>query len=379
MQLLAIHGANVEAVDIQSGVTASALARTFNHPALVTFLNAIKGWTPFCIAISCRVPVAGLKTMLQNGTVDPAGAGTRSTLLNTANRPDELWPGQPKPVPALTTLARAAMANWSPSTHWLHHTKFPKRLARCCWCRPGSTRWAAAGARCDGRSWFSPPSCARVAASSALAMTVPRPTHRRYHGGPAARRAIPPLPPGVGVAWCSDGPLLDRETVWRTCGRPRCRIPCDRGRLNRHHPSHLVSSHMPVVPAAAHLLIVGGHLYGRRPRPECVPRAFSPDTHSVDHEPVMGRAPRTENLWVATGFNSQGIQTGPGVGLAMVRGTISSPKKRKKKMADWIIHVDLAAHHNKRGPRAVQLNKHAHRTDVNGVHVFPVYFSKHVQ
>ena len=50
-----------------------------------------------------------------------------------------------------------------------------------------------------------------------------------------------------------------------------------------------------------------------------------PDTHSVDHEPVMGRAPRTDNLWVATGFNSQGIQTGPGVGLAM---------------AEWIVHGD---------------------------------------
>ena len=50
-----------------------------------------------------------------------------------------------------------------------------------------------------------------------------------------------------------------------------------------------------------------------------------PDTHSVDHEPVMGRAPRTDNLWIATGFNSQGIQTGPGVGLAM---------------AEWIVHGD---------------------------------------
>ena len=38
-----------------------------------------------------------------------------------------------------------------------------------------------------------------------------------------------------------------------------------------------------------------------------------PDVHSVDHEPLLGHAPRTHNLWLATGFNSLGIQTGPGV------------------------------------------------------------------
>lgn len=42
-----------------------------------------------------------------------------------------------------------------------------------------------------------------------------------------------------------------------------------------------------------------------------------PDTHSCDHDPIMGRAESTTNLYVATGFNSQGIQTGPGVGVAM--------------------------------------------------------------
>ena len=39
-----------------------------------------------------------------------------------------------------------------------------------------------------------------------------------------------------------------------------------------------------------------------------------PDTHSVDHEPIMGRCLFTENVYVATGFNSQGIQLGPGIG-----------------------------------------------------------------
>jgi len=50
-----------------------------------------------------------------------------------------------------------------------------------------------------------------------------------------------------------------------------------------------------------------------------------PDTHSVDHEPILGRAAFTHNLYVATGFNSQGIQTGPGVGQAM---------------ASWVLHGD---------------------------------------
>ena len=50
-----------------------------------------------------------------------------------------------------------------------------------------------------------------------------------------------------------------------------------------------------------------------------------PDTHSVDHEPIMGRCAFTENVYVATGFNSQGIQLGPGIGQAM---------------SDWILHDD---------------------------------------
>lgn len=41
-----------------------------------------------------------------------------------------------------------------------------------------------------------------------------------------------------------------------------------------------------------------------------------PDTHSVDHYPIMGPASAVPNLFVATGFNSQGIQTAGGVGLA---------------------------------------------------------------
>ena len=48
-----------------------------------------------------------------------------------------------------------------------------------------------------------------------------------------------------------------------------------------------------------------------------------PDNHSVDHEPLMGRCAFTENVYVATGFNSQGIQLAPGIGQAM---------------ADWILH-----------------------------------------
>ena len=42
-----------------------------------------------------------------------------------------------------------------------------------------------------------------------------------------------------------------------------------------------------------------------------------PDTHSVDHAPVLGRVPGADNAFVATGFNSQGIQCGPGAGVAL--------------------------------------------------------------
>ena len=44
--------------------------------------------------------------------------------LPTATSTDALWPGQPKPNPELTVLARDAMAKWSPATHWLHHERF---------------------------------------------------------------------------------------------------------------------------------------------------------------------------------------------------------------------------------------------------------------
>ena len=37
----------------------------------------------------------------------------------------------------------------------------------------------------------------------------------------------------------------------------------------------------------------------------------------MDHSFVLGRLWDTENVFVATGFNSQGIQTAPGVGLAL--------------------------------------------------------------
>lgn len=42
-----------------------------------------------------------------------------------------------------------------------------------------------------------------------------------------------------------------------------------------------------------------------------------PDTHSVDHECILGRLWGFDNAFVASGFNSQGIQTAPGVGLVM--------------------------------------------------------------
>lgn len=54
-----------------------------------------------------------------------------------------------------------------------------------------------------------------------------------------------------------------------------------------------------------------------------------PDTHSTDHHPLIGRLPASDNAYVATGFNSQGIQCAPGVGVALAElvadgGTLSS-------------------------------------------------------
>lgn len=42
-----------------------------------------------------------------------------------------------------------------------------------------------------------------------------------------------------------------------------------------------------------------------------------PDTHSTDHMPLIGRIPGTENAYLSTGFNSLGIQLGPGAGVGL--------------------------------------------------------------
>eukprot|EP00931_Biecheleriopsis_adriatica_P060267 TRINITY_DN36178_c0_g1_i2.p1 TRINITY_DN36178_c0_g1~~TRINITY_DN36178_c0_g1_i2.p1 ORF type:complete len:890 (+),score=151.57 TRINITY_DN36178_c0_g1_i2:131-2800(+) len=47
-----------------------------------------------------------------------------------------------------------------------------------------------------------------------------------------------------------------------------------------------------------------------------------PDTHSSDHMPLVGRLPGTDNTYVAAGFNSQGIQLGPAVGVALAESIL---------------------------------------------------------
>lgn len=47
-----------------------------------------------------------------------------------------------------------------------------------------------------------------------------------------------------------------------------------------------------------------------------------PDTHSPDHYPLIGRMPGTDNCFVATGFNSQGIQCAPGTGVALAESIL---------------------------------------------------------
>eukprot|EP01079_Euglenida_sp_SAG-EU17-18_P012081 gene12081-2203_t len=79
----------------------------------------------------------------------------------------------------------------------------------------------------------------------------------------------------------------------------------------------------------ATLLLAVSERSGHSPNPnkhrDCmlVPHYAGPDTHSADHSPVMGRTPGVDNMFVATGFNSHGIQTGAGVGKAI---------------AEWILH-----------------------------------------
>ena len=133
VQLLATYGANMGAVEHKGEhigehireETARSEAERGNHPEIVAFLDVIESWHPIRIAIACRLH-ADLRLLLKTGSIDPVGWCPLSVLMGTATSPDELWPGQPKPCPATTCLARAAMAKWSPATHWLHHGGFRK-------------------------------------------------------------------------------------------------------------------------------------------------------------------------------------------------------------------------------------------------------------
>ena len=120
LQLLAIHGADIEAVSML-GHTARVFARSRNRSTILSFLDAIKNWTPFRIAIGCRLPTADLKRMLKNGTIDPSDCSLAELAAVGGTPANTLWPGSPGPCDAMTALVRAAMASWSPDRHSLHH------------------------------------------------------------------------------------------------------------------------------------------------------------------------------------------------------------------------------------------------------------------
>ena len=119
IQLLCAFGADPKEAT-RSGRTARSLAAKHNHHTLVTFLDAVAGWSAIRIAAGCRLH-AEIRTALKLGRIDPAD-GTVANLVITASSPaDGLWAGSLAVCPLTAVVVREAVRAWSPSRHLLFH------------------------------------------------------------------------------------------------------------------------------------------------------------------------------------------------------------------------------------------------------------------
>jgi hypothetical protein len=123
MQLLVTFGADMSAENVD-GKTPEQCATRRGQDEVALWLRAVATWHPIRIAVACRHHGAA-RLMLRNGTCsDPTTCSIAE--INKAATGTALWPGLPTPPVCTTTrmLARAAMACWSPTRHWLYHRVF---------------------------------------------------------------------------------------------------------------------------------------------------------------------------------------------------------------------------------------------------------------
>ena len=85
-------------------------------------MKAVEGWSSLQVAVGCRL-YADAAMALRNGVVEPPQeAEAQAALLRIASE----VPSWEAPLPvcqATLRLARAALAGWSPTRHWLHHAR----------------------------------------------------------------------------------------------------------------------------------------------------------------------------------------------------------------------------------------------------------------
>ena len=116
-QLLAACGANLAATDAE-GSTAHTYAAAQGHDAIAQWLDVVAHWTPFQIAIGCRLHAVATR-LLKMGVANVER--TPPSVLRAIASTVQPWPQAPAVCPATMALVRNATTPYSPATHWLYH------------------------------------------------------------------------------------------------------------------------------------------------------------------------------------------------------------------------------------------------------------------
>ena len=124
MQILQLLGAFGADIELDGKVRAKA--KFFYRTAVLSWLDAVSGWSPLKIAVGCRLHDVA-KTALRLGKIDARGAGANE-LVEIASHPN-LW-GAGSPAVCVPTLAfaRYAAGPWSPASHPMYHGGFRRAI-----------------------------------------------------------------------------------------------------------------------------------------------------------------------------------------------------------------------------------------------------------
>lgn len=126
MQLLVAFGADLNA----AGSTVREIAGLGSvgmdmhdpqvRPKILAWLNAVDGWSPFRVAVGCRLHRCA-KAALRLGLIDPSSAVLADVIATAESPAGMLWADSPAPDSETSALMRRAMARWGPARHSLYH------------------------------------------------------------------------------------------------------------------------------------------------------------------------------------------------------------------------------------------------------------------